>query len=203
MVPIAKPVEVPASEPVSLEEARLWCRVDAEGSPPAHADDDILSALITRARETVEEYTGRSICAKVYEIRYDEWPDEVELPYSPVIEVQSVIYVDSSGGSTLMDPADYVVDTHGEPARIATVAGADWPTLDETIGAVRIRYRAGYDAAGSPNTMPVPKMLLQAMQLMIADWYRNREDTVEKELLPIPMGARFLMDFHKIRRGLA
>ena len=45
----------PGEEPVTLAEAKAWCRIDA-------ADEDaLLSALIAAARLQVESLTGRAL----------------------------------------------------------------------------------------------------------------------------------------------
>ena len=47
------------TEPLTLAQARLQCRIDAEGSPPSHPDDDLLAAFVAVAREQVERFFGQ------------------------------------------------------------------------------------------------------------------------------------------------
>lgn len=206
MVMLAKPVVLATSEILTLEEVRLHCKVDAEGSPPSAPEDSLLTAYITMAREVAEEYTGRSLAAKTYELRIDAWPvwpAVVELPYSPVMEVESVSYLDSTGLLIAMDPSEYDADLFSEPARLSQPNGAAWPTAMATPGAIRIRYRAGYDAISSPQTLPVATAVKQAMLLTIGEWYRDRENTQPGQLHEIATSARYILDWFKLRRGLA
>ena len=203
MTPQANVIVEPTSEPITLERARVHLRLDAEGSPPTHFDDDLVLALITAAREQVEAYTERSVAAKTYEIRYDAWPESIELPFSPVIELVSITYIDADGLTVAIDPSYYVLDNHSCPARIATADGLDWPTAGTVPGGIRIAYRAGYEPDASPGTVSVPRSLEQAMFLMIGHWYRDREDVVDKATFELPMGSKSLMLPWRIRLGFA
>ena len=53
-------IEQPPVEPVTLEEAKAYLRVDDYGSPATNPDDAMIQTMIVAARETVEQVTRRS-----------------------------------------------------------------------------------------------------------------------------------------------
>jgi hypothetical protein len=63
----------PAVEPISLVEARQHLRLDTEGNPPAHPDDQLVASLITGARQTVELDTGLTLVTRPRTDYRDAW----------------------------------------------------------------------------------------------------------------------------------
>jgi uncharacterized phiE125 gp8 family phage protein len=197
------------TEPLSLAEARLQCRVDpidnltSDGSG-THPDDDLLLALITAARENCENFLGLSLVPKTLEIALDEFPgtddddDFIELPMGPVSAIVSVTA--GTGSDSLMDPADYVLDTFSVPNRL--VPATTWPSVTASVNTVRIIYTVGYDGPTSSDGPTLPKAIIQAMKLLVADWYKHREDTDVVEL-KIPNGVNSLLRSYRIRLGMA
>ncbi len=179
----------PATEPVTRDEAKAWSRVDI-------ADDDtLIDALIARAREHCEAITKKQFITATYTMVMDAFPtawrsdvyrmtdrregSDILLPRPPLVSVSSISYLDEDGASQTVAPADYVVSTYDEPGRIALANGALWPATFDQINAVTIVYVAGYGAAGA-----VPAAIKQAMSLLIAHWYENREATASVATLP-------------------
>ena len=70
------------------------------------------------------------------------------------------------------DANNYVVDTFLKPGRLSLGYGKTWPTLYGNINDVTITYTAGYGTEPSG----VPMQIRQAVLMMIADGYDNRED---------------------------
>lgn len=58
----------PACEPISLDEAKNFCRVDIDD------DDDLIGSLIIGAREVCEKYCRRSFVQKGYKQTLDSFP---------------------------------------------------------------------------------------------------------------------------------
>jgi len=62
-------------EPISIEEAKQYLRVDFE-------DEDLLiSLLVSGVRRRIEEFTGRSLVTRTVELFLPEIPEEIALPY--------------------------------------------------------------------------------------------------------------------------
>lgn len=128
-----------ATEPVTLAEARLQCKVDSDDD----SHDALFGALITAAREFAEHYTGRALASQTLEGALDAFPAEnfIDLPMPPVASVTSVLYTDTAGDEQTF--ADYTLSSYGNARRINLASGVEWPETQEIADAVRIRYVAG------------------------------------------------------------
>jgi len=159
-----KLITPPASEPVSLAEAKAYLRIDTND------EDALISGLITAAREYCESFHNRAYITQTWELSFDDFPNmPLKLPRPPLVSVESVKVIDSTGAETTLDPSDYIVDTDSEPGRIAFTSGKCWPSVElAPINAVKIRYTAGYDDA-----QKVPQSVKQAMLIYIAHRYEN------------------------------
>lgn len=181
-----KLVTGPASEPVSLDEAKAQLRVDGSD------DDTFISGLIAAAREHVEQTARRALITQTWHLSLDGWPscDEIELPKPPLQSVTSLIYKDSVGAQTTLPTANYIVDSDSQPGRVVLAYGQSWPsgTL-YPANPIQVTYVAGYGAASD-----VPAWAKQAMKLIIGHWYENREETITGTIIKgIPLGAESLM----------
>lgn len=165
-------VTAPPLEPLTLDEAKAHCRVDGA------TDDALLTALVQVAREWCEGVTERALVTQTWRLTLDAFPLDprdpcapIRLPRPPLQAVTSVQYVDATGATQTLDPAQYVVEPGTLPGQIRLAYGAAWPMTRRQPGAVTITYTAGYGAAATD----VPAALRQAMLLMIGDLYANRE----------------------------
>src|SRR5690606_1240366 len=83
-------------------------------------------------------------------------------------------YTLADGTVETLDESWYIVDTDSEPGAIHLAPGVSWPSGQLMPGMpIRIEYTAGYGAAEK-----VPERVKQAMLLLIAHWYENREAVV-------------------------
>jgi uncharacterized phiE125 gp8 family phage protein len=166
-------VTPPSFEPVTLEEAKLWCRVDEDDT----SQDAMLMLLIIAMREYAEHLTGRVFAERTLELSLDSFPasGEITLPYPPVQSVSSVYYLASDGSLTPMDssPSSWQVDLYSVPPRVKALSTSAWPATQEAYGAVRIQYVAGY---ATHNL--IPKTLRLWMQARISTLYEQREQVV-------------------------
>lgn len=189
-----KRVILPTAEPITLEAAMRHLRVDGFGESPAHEDEPLITGLITAAREMAEAFTGRTLAASTWEVRYDYLCDVLPLGRPPVTAVTGVEYVDTDGVVQTLDPTLYVVDTDNTPPRIRRAFGEIYPATRGEPGAVRITYQAGPTDGSSPNDYPLERPIYQAMLLLIGHLYENRETTIVGTIASdLPMGAEYLM----------
>lgn len=190
------------AEPLTLDECRLHLRVDPTDGD-THPDDDLIMALQTAARQHCENYLGLSLVTKTLEIALDEFPTEddgaIELPMGPVNAIISVTVGEDS--DALQDEDTYVLDEFSVPNRLIPVS--EWPTATASTNNIRIIYIVGYDASNSSDGPTIPRTIMQAIKLLLADWYNHREDTSYDRLSAIPNGVKTLLDLHRIRTGAA
>ena len=188
------------AEPITLEEAWAHLRIDAFDSPPESAHDFwLLNIGIPACRAWAENYTGLTIAERTLEWSARGFPTAIELPFGPVREVSSVVYVDTDGIDQTMDAADYVVNPYATPATVKPVTA--WPSAKSQDRSVRVTYTAGY-ADDSPAT-PMPDEVRIGLLLMLGHLFENREDTAERAISLIPNGARTFLDGQRVRFGFA
>lgn len=148
------------SSPVSLEEAKAWCRVDGT------ADDVALEGMLAAAAQLVEEHLGKSLCAQTWRLALDGFAAEIELPRGPVTAVTVFTYVDVDGVVRTVDPATYALDLVSDPQRVVLADGESWPGTATRVNAVLIEFSAGY------ATVPAP--IATAIAMLVASWFENR-----------------------------
>ena len=173
----------PASEPISLTEAKLYLRVDTT------ADDALITALITAARETVERYTSRALVTQTITQVLDCFPGfGFRLAVHPVASITSISYKDANGDTQTLASSIYMLDNYDMPNAVVLKANQQFPSTYDETNAITVVYVAG-EAAGN-----VPKAILQAMYLTIADFYENRTDYVKR----LPTAAEYLLDQFRV-----
>lgn len=161
----------PATEPVSLSEAKTHLRVSISD------DDALIDALITAARRWCERLRNESFVTQTWKLYADNWPggDTIPLPMGPVQSVTSVTYTDEDGNESTLSSSNYLVDTVSRPARIRLKADQSWPTVTlRELNAIVVTYDAGY----GDNASDVPEEVVAAIKLLVGHLYENREATV-------------------------
>ena len=180
----------PTTEPISTTTAKLHLRVDIT------EDNDYIDSLVTVARQYCEGFQARKYITQTLELTLDRFPSgAIELPYPPLISVTSVKYTNSAGTETTMTETDeYLVDSDSNVGHVYRPYNVLWPTFTPAPrNAVRVRYVAGYGGASD-----VPTIIKQAMLLIVGHLYENREDSTEKSLANIPMGAKALLSMDRV-----
>lgn len=154
----------PAAEPVTLEQAKAHLRVDVD------TDDDLISAMISAARDHVEQYCHRVFARSTWAVSLDYFPpggDAIEIPESTA-SVDAITYYDGSGDAQSYGLTDLQVDTVRNEIR--PVAGGAWPWGSR----VKIEVTAGPNTGASPPVLPAPSVVA-AIKLVLGDLYENRE----------------------------
>jgi uncharacterized phiE125 gp8 family phage protein len=167
----------PASEPVTLAEAKTWLKRD-----DTTADDTLISDLIGAARAYCERETGRALLTQTVTEYFDGWPAccTLELALAPVASITSVGYVadgETSMTYTTWATTEYNTDLVSQPARIVKKENIDYPDLECVPNSVKVIYVAGSTSASADAL----KEIRLAMRLLLAKWYENREDMQENE----------------------
>lgn len=178
----------PASEPVTLAEAKLNMRVDGD------EEDSLITLHIAAARRYAESYTGRSFITQGWRLVLDGFATCVELERGDVQAISSITYRDLGGTTRTVawnQPVNgiqrsvdgaLVADLSSCPARIAPSFGSVWPIATSEIGAVAIDYTAGYGSAASD----VPEGVRSWILLRVGSLYANREESVPGVVTALP-----------------
>jgi uncharacterized phiE125 gp8 family phage protein len=173
----------PASEPISLSEAKLYLRVDTS------ADDALIAALITAARESVELYTSRALVTQTVTQKLDCFPSfGFRLAVHPVASITSIVYKDSNGSDQTLSDTVYMLDNYDLPNAVVLKANQMFPTTYLEDNAVTVTFVAGEAAAS------VPKAILQAIYLTLTDFYENRTNYVKR----LPTAAEYLLNQYRV-----
>jgi len=141
----------PTAEPLHIAEVKLHLRIDSS------TEDTLLTALTKGAREYCELFQRRAYVMRTYQLRLDNFTNpvgytmfggipvtDIELPYAPLIGVDSVQYVDTDGDTQTLSTDYYTVDTYSTPGRLLLAYGQSWPSTLDMPDAVIITYKAGY-----------------------------------------------------------
>lgn len=176
-------IEPVSTAPVTLEEAKAQIVV-------THAlDDELIDSFIVAALDQVERATNVNFGLKTIDLYLDEFPARMfALGVHPVQEVVSINYDDENGDEQTIASDQYRVDTVSLLGRLQTING--WPTVDAArFNSVRIRCKVGYTDA----TL-VPSSVKQAMLLVIAHLYENREGVITGTIAAeLPLGVKALL----------
>ncbi len=159
-------VTPPQAEPVTLAEARAHLRI-------THADEDpLIGGLIAAARRLAEARTGLCFIRQVWMLFRDDWPQDgiIELPVSPVLDVEELAVFGEDDQKAVIEPAHYVLDAAGRPARVMLRGSRIWQPPGRAMNGIALTIEAGFGAA--PHSVPEPLRL--AMLQLVAHWYENR-----------------------------
>lgn len=182
----------PTLEPFDLADMKVHLRVDSDITD----EDDLIESLTAAAREWVESYTGRTLFDTTLEAAFEGYPGrQILLPKPPVIEIVSFKYTDASGVDTTLGVDQYTLDqVYSLQPRLVPAYNVVWPSTRWQPSSLRIRYRAGYARAGSPDERNlIPASLKAAIKMIVAHLYEHRESVSEGQpLQDVPMGAQWL-----------
>jgi len=171
-------VTAPASEPLTLAEAKLYLRID-------HTHEDtLLTDLIVAVRMIAENWLRRSLLAQSWKLAYDGGvPECVGLPMGPVSAITGVIIVNRDSTTQALDSSTYWLNA----AQNAIVFNS------MTIGfRIEITYSTGYGTASD-----IPRPIKQGLLAHLAAMYDSRGETGE---VALPEQAVALyMPFREVR----
>lgn len=183
----------PAVSPVSLELLKAQSVIKI-------TEDDLLAVhYLESATAWVERYTGRALIEQTWTLTLDAPPayramGAILLPRVPVLSVTSVKSYSPTDVETAMSAVtDYAVDIASEPGRIVLRDGIAWPSGLRNHNGLVVTYKAGYGESGES----VPIDIRQAICLLAAHWYENREASINTDLTEIPFGVQSLVDSYR------
>lgn len=173
-----------------------WDEMKTHGKIEEESEKTYVETLIEAATGWIDGPTGwlgRTIGVQVLELRLDGWPCSFsDLPYGPIIELVSVVYVDANSTERSIDLVGLSDDF-------------ELPSVRGRLGDVRIRYRAGYgalDHATPPKWVNTPPAAIKvAVMMIVSEWYESRSPvSVGSSFDELPIGPRTLLQPYRIYR---
>jgi uncharacterized phiE125 gp8 family phage protein len=179
----------PATEPVSLAEAKAYLRV-------VHDDDDpLITALIAIGRTHVEAGTRRALIAQTWRHSRETWPTagRIALLPAPLQELAAARVYDAEGNAQTIDAESFVLDTISVPG---VVSFPPWsvPTPGRATAGIEIDFVAGYGETADD----VPAPLRLAIRLLVAHWYENRGMVASGGVAPLPASVAELIAPYRV-----
>ena len=175
-----------ADEPLSLADAKLHLRVDAED------EDDLILGCIAASVDQVERYTGLVLTRRLVTEALSHFGDRIRS--WPVVRVLSVIYLDAGGDQQEINVADLRVNCASRPLRL--FPATRWPCAAQTAAPVTVVLEAGFAAEDVPPT------IRQALKLLTGHFYSNRlavEVQNSVVAVEVPMAVSMLLRSHRRR----
>ncbi len=183
----------PASEPVSLAEARAHLRLTGDD------DEQSVTNYLMAARQFVENYIGRALINRTYDFKLDwGWPcrdliKRIVLPMPPLVSVTSINYIDTTGTSQLLASNQYQVTLGNVYGSIVEAYAVTWPSVRNQVDAITVRFVAGYGTTA-------PDAVRQAILLMTGHMYENREAAAIRgaNVSELPFGIGALLSNYRV-----
>lgn len=199
----------PTEEPVSAAELKLHLRLDTDD------DNQYLDGLIIAARSYAESHLRRAIIKQTWTLYLDGFPpyvtiggqpfvesvsglkfarseygyDAIYIPNPILIAINSIKYTDPNGTVQTLANTEYTVDVASVPGRVVPVYGKAWPPFRYVPNAVAIEFDAGW-----ADALSVPEQVKQAVKMLAAHWYENREPvTIGTNSFPLPLAVDSLL----------
>lgn len=137
------------------------------------ADDSLIAALITSAREEYEHESGSITVTRNITEYWDEWPKDgrtITLSAGPVASITTLKYRDESGTLTTISSSNYTTDLTSTNARIYFNEDYTLPEMGDFINSLQVVYVAGVAVA---DVSEVAKL---AIKTRVTLMYNNRAD---------------------------
>lgn len=178
-----------SAETLSLVEVRSQLKI--LGSD----DDDSFRMFIAGIRKQTETYLAQTLVDSTWELKIDEFQEQMVLPMKPIQSISSIVYVDDDGDTQTLSADQYQFDKQG---RLMPAYDKDWPDTREQYDAVTITYVAGNEDPGQ-----VDDDIKLAMLMWIGSCDINREDVVVGPTISeIPNSAKTILAPHRAWHSL-
>jgi len=156
-----KLIQGPQSEPISLNEAKAWAKIE-------HSEDDsLITDLISDARKYIEEFTNRSLFTQTWDLSLDDMPSVLSLDKTPLQSVTGIYYTDVEDSEWTESVDLYFVDYYNHriiERQTGTYLGRNFA---RDLAGWRVRFIAGetqYPSWSKPLTKRI-----------VAHMYDNRD----------------------------
>lgn len=174
----------PTTAPITLAEAKAFCRVDVS------TDDTLITALIDAVVEIGEKFTNRCFVTRTIEGFYSGLDSSrLETTYflnvrrAPLITISDLEYYSDAAYTSF---TDYTLRQSNGFSRILFTNGASDAVIDtDAIYPWKLTFTAGYGAASD-----VPQAIKQALLAHVNFLYENRGDVVADGKIGMPLETK-------------
>lgn len=187
----------PAIEPVTAGDivTQLHLRLDVDEV----GEQDLIEQYAASARARAEAITRSRFITQTVQLRLDGFGcgigEAIPLQIAPIQSVAAVRYIDGGGVQRVLPPSEYRLIKSRQPYELWPRYGQTWPVSRADADVVEIDMVVGYGNTGAS----VPADIRQALRLMIAAMFDNRENIVHGSApVELPEGARQLLSAHTL-----
>ena len=154
------------------------------------SEDAVLEVCLRSAMAAIEVRIGKALMTRSFRWELTRWisPDRQGLPVAPVVLMNLVTLVDSSGLETIVDPARYTLERDSQRPNIVGTL----PSIPSG-GCAVLAFDAGFGGWAA-----VPADLRQAVLLQAASFYENRAG--EGRVNGMPFGVTALIESYRPMR---
>lgn len=181
---------------VDLDRAKAHLGIDWDMSADQAA---LLSAYLSAAIAAVENSAQTLLAERAVTQRLDSLTDRhgrsmIRLDWGPVVSVQGIDYLDADGvAATLTEGDGEFRIVAGLPTLLLPPVDEAWPMPHDSLGAVTVRYTAGYGGEGEEAAGEAPGALDAAVLLMVGHLWHNREAVITGSIAEeLPLGVAAL-----------
>lgn len=170
--------------PVEFDELKRHLRITHD------FEDELLRTYLKASDDWFRMRTGRTFITCDYTLKVDGWFTDCELRECPFVGVKAVKYLDSTGATQTLDPANYYVTTNALHGTLRIKPSVSLPTLyDARVDRVSIEYSAGYGT----RSEDVASQAKLGIMMLAGHWYQHREPVnVGSSVTPIPFTVEML-----------
>jgi uncharacterized phiE125 gp8 family phage protein len=172
----------PTEEPITLEQARLWCGFQAGVTE----DDEIIGNLIQETRAYLEQrFQHRKLITQTWtvDLDYSETGSVIKLPILPLASITSIVCTDADGDTATVGTSNYQTRI-GEDPRVVLSPSGSWEDM-RTYDAMTITCVVGYGLQAS-----LPDDINLLLKGVIQHMYRSKgfgvTETVSGQLIGLP-----------------
>lgn len=175
----------PAREPMTADDFLL--RQQLRLMDGEEEENALIDALAATARAMVESHCRLRLIEQTLTLtvpRFD--PAGIAVPVAPVQSVSAVRHETAGGALVAMDPGSFRLLESGPVAVVSPPLGSCWPS---SAGVVEVDFVAGFGT----DPAAIPPEILQAMRLIVAHLFKNREAVTDTAAAELPLGVRVML----------
>lgn len=179
----------PTVTPISFDDlvTKTHLRVDSAD------EEDIVASYIDAAVALLDGWTGilgRALVQQTWRQDFDDFSARMPLPLAPAMGITSITYYDGANTQQTLSSSYYRLLTDELGPYVARLPDLSYPSVTSSRdAAVSVTYTAGFGTTAAS----VPASIRQAMLLLVAHWYRNREAVTAAAMSDLPMGVQSLL----------